>query len=179
VRMAAQMFHAMPERIEKMVLFGGPVRLRCAPDYPIGYTEDYVAMLEQTMLAPDHRSAVRSLLEAAFSEPGLSGWREVALEWWMTISADTYRQFVREVIEADARHLLPGINVPTLVIAAEGDILIPLPFVQYVAEHIPGALFARIKGSSHAAPWTAIGTFCEIVTTFIRTGSLPRTEWEP
>ena len=47
-----------------------------------------------------------------------------------------------------------------------------------LAEKIPGAQFALIKGASHAAPWTAIETFLELMTTFLRTGTLPREDWE-
>ena len=41
------------------------------------------------------------------------------------------------------------------------------------------ARFALIKRASHMAPFSAIETFREIVTTFIRTGTLPREVWEP
>jgi hypothetical protein len=44
---------------------------------------------------------------------------------------------------------------------------------------IPGAQFALITRASHMAPFSAIETFREIVTTFTRTGTLPRDVWEP
>jgi pimeloyl-ACP methyl ester carboxylesterase len=181
VRMAAHVYHAMPERVDRMVLFGGMVRMRRAADYPNGFSDGQVEFALQTFVTPDYRTGLANFAAAAFSEPGLSAWRDVLVEeWFTTIPQAHFEQFVRDVMDTDDRALLPGVRVPTLVIGAEGDILVPpIPFVQYVADHIPGARFALIKGSSHSAPWTAINTFLEMTTTFIKTGTLPRTEWEP
>jgi predicted ATPase len=51
--------------------------------------------------------------------------------------------------------------------------------IRHMVAQIPGAQFALIKRASHMAPFSAIETFREIVTTFTRTGTLPREMWEP
>jgi class 3 adenylate cyclase/pimeloyl-ACP methyl ester carboxylesterase len=179
VRMAARIFHELPERVEKMVLFGGFARFGWAPDYPIGYTPEQIEQQFAEWVTPDYRTGLGAFMAMAADEPGLSATIEfIADNWVASCDQETFRQFVHNVwVEADDRHLFPGITVPTLVMAAEADRIVPLRFVRYLAEHIPGAAFALIKGSSHAAPSTAIDTFLEIVTTWVKTGSLPRTEW--
>ena len=51
-----------------------------------------------------------------------------------------------------AEDLLPAINTPTLVIAAEKDTFTPQALAQQLADDIPGAEFVLIKNGSHAAP---------------------------
>jgi class 3 adenylate cyclase/pimeloyl-ACP methyl ester carboxylesterase len=181
VRMAARISHELPERVEKMVLFGGFARFGWAPDYPIGYSEEQIAKQFAEWVTPDYRTGLGAFMAMAADEPGLSATIELIADRWVAFcDQETFRQFIHNVwVEADDRHLFPGITVPTLVVAAEADRIVPLRFVRYLAEHIPGASFALIKGSSHAAPVTAIDTFLDIVTKWVKTGRLPRTEWEP
>jgi len=49
------------------------------------------------------------------------------------------------------RDVLPTINVPTLVVHADED-LVPIQSGRYIADHIPGARFLEVKGQDHA-PW--------------------------
>jgi pimeloyl-ACP methyl ester carboxylesterase len=53
----------------------------------------------------------------------------------------------------DARELLGGIGVPTLVVAGEQDRTIPAEYSRQAADAIPGAIFELVTGpgSSHAA----------------------------
>ena len=51
-----------------------------------------------------------------------------------------------------AEDLLPTINTPTLVIAAEKDMFTPQALAKQLADDIPGAEFVLIKNGSHAAP---------------------------
>ncbi|MEK6273280.1 MAG: adenylate/guanylate cyclase domain-containing protein [Actinomycetota bacterium] len=51
----------------------------------------------------------------------------------------------------DIRDVLPTINVPTLVVHADED-LVPIQSGRYIADHIPGARFLEVKGRDHA-PW--------------------------
>src|SRR5262249_30769962 len=51
-----------------------------------------------------------------------------------------------------ARHVLPTIRVPTLVMHRTGDRDSHCGEGRYIAEHIPGARFVEIAGDDHA-PW--------------------------
>jgi pimeloyl-ACP methyl ester carboxylesterase len=177
-RVALELCNAMPERVEQLIIFGYMVRASAAPDYPAGHPEEVMKRLRHALLELPKRVAIKAFFDVMADEPGMSAWRELVVDNWdANIDELTCRSFFRSVLEADARHLLPGVRAPTLIIAAERD-GIPVAQVRYLAEKIPGARFALIKGASHMAPWTAIETFLEMLTTFIRTGTLPREEWE-
>jgi class 3 adenylate cyclase/pimeloyl-ACP methyl ester carboxylesterase len=179
VRVALRLYHAMPERIAKLILFGFSVVGRFAADNPLGLSEDEVAMLDEVFLKPDYGTVLASFFGLVANEPGMSAWREVLIDTWSSqFDEDTVKRFLGDALLADERLLLPGVGVPTLVIAAENDVA-RIERVRYMAEHIPGAKFALIKHASHMAPWTAVETFTELLTTFVATGTIPREVWEP
>jgi class 3 adenylate cyclase len=51
--------------------------------------------------------------------------------------------------DIDARAILPGIRVPTLVIHRVGDSAVNVDAGRYLAAHIPGARYVELPGSSH------------------------------
>jgi pimeloyl-ACP methyl ester carboxylesterase len=52
----------------------------------------------------------------------------------------------------DSTSLLPGITVPTLVLAGRDDQIIPASAARAMADAIPGAHHAVIPGAGHLAP---------------------------
>jgi class 3 adenylate cyclase/pimeloyl-ACP methyl ester carboxylesterase len=178
VRLAVNLYHAIPDRVERMVLFGHQARIRFAPDYPLGLPDEQFEGLRAALVDSEPRMASEVFWNVMNNEPGISAWREIATEKWVEMWGErTFKGFFRETLEADYRHLLPGVQAPTLVIAGEKD-GIPVEAVRYLADQIPGAQFGIIQGASHMAPWTAIDTFLEMMTTFLRTGTLPHEVWE-
>jgi pimeloyl-ACP methyl ester carboxylesterase len=175
---ALELYHAMPERVQQLIIFGYTARASAAPDYPEGHSEEVMKALRHAFLERPKRAAIDIFFKVMSDEPGMSAWREFIVEYWdAAFDQQDIRAFFQNALETDARYLLPGVRVPTLIIAAERD-GIPVAQVRYLAEKIPGAQFALIKGASHMAPWTAIETFLELLTTFVRTGTIPREEWE-
>jgi pimeloyl-ACP methyl ester carboxylesterase len=178
VRVALRVYHAMPDRIEKAVLFGFSVVGPFGADNPIGLRDEERQFVDDFFLKPDYRQALANFFHAMHNEPGLAAWLETIInDWEVSFEEATFKAFLSDALDADERQLLPGIEVPTLVIAAERD-GIQVERVRYMAEQIPGAQFALIKGASHAAPWSAVETFLEILTTFVETGTLPQEVWE-
>jgi class 3 adenylate cyclase len=51
--------------------------------------------------------------------------------------------------EIDARHVLPAIQVPTLVMHRVGDIAINVELGRYLAANIPGARYVELPGADH------------------------------
>ena len=54
--------------------------------------------------------------------------------------------------EIDARHILPMVRTPTLVMHRIGDTRIPIDAARFLADHIPGAKFVSLPGEDHI-PW--------------------------
>ena len=52
----------------------------------------------------------------------------------------------------DVRPILPTIAVPTLVLHARDDPVVPVQSGRYLANHIPGARMVELAGADHA-PW--------------------------
>ena len=56
---------------------------------------------------------------------------------------------MRANYQLDARHVLPVISAPSLILHRVGDLLVPVECGRYLAEHIPGATFKEIPGTDH------------------------------
>jgi class 3 adenylate cyclase len=56
-------------------------------------------------------------------------------------------------MQIDIRHVLPTIQVPTLVLHRSGGLDVIIGNGRYLAEHIPGARFVELPGDS--SPWVA------------------------
>jgi class 3 adenylate cyclase len=58
----------------------------------------------------------------------------------------------RAVRDIDVRHVLPTVQVPTLVIHRTGDKLESVEAGRYIAEHTPGPALVELPGEDHAFP---------------------------
>ena len=142
----AVLFAAMhPERVARLVLVGSFARYLAADDYTIGFSPDTWGSIEQMLLqtwgTPDlvalaNPSRARDIefLErgAAINRASLTP-RKVA-EW------------LAQSTRLDVRHVLPLVQVPTLVLAQSENAFVPAAMGQYLADHIPGARFVELPG---------------------------------
>jgi pimeloyl-[acyl-carrier protein] methyl ester esterase len=69
---------------------------------------------------------------------------------------------------SDQRAALPTLQQATLVVAGERDTLIPHQATQYLADRIPNARLATIKGAAHAPFLSHPEEFVEQITRFLR-----------
>jgi pimeloyl-ACP methyl ester carboxylesterase len=74
-------------------------------------------------------------------------WNHIAM-----MDPDLFLAMLRLAGEHSAEDLLPRIDVPTLVIAAERDTFTPAKLAEHMANSIPGADFLFVRGGTHAAP---------------------------
>jgi pimeloyl-ACP methyl ester carboxylesterase len=176
VRIALRAWHALPERVEKLILFGFSLVGRLAPDNPLGFTDAELAAVEK-VLETDIDTLMERFWSLVSDEPGTTAWKEAGIALWKReVPERIVRGFLRDALTMGDSGLVAGVSVPTLVIAAERDV-ISVARVRWLADSIPGALFALIEGASHMAPWTAIDVFCAILREFIEKGSPSREVW--
>jgi class 3 adenylate cyclase len=93
----------------------------------------YIEMLARRAapnLQPEARRSVENILKASASPSGM-------------------RQLLGHLRDLDLRDLLPRIRVPTLVVHATDDALIPVSHGRYFAEHIPGARLVEVASDYH------------------------------
>ncbi|MFO0684488.1 MAG: alpha/beta hydrolase [Sandaracinus sp.] len=82
--------------------------------------------------------------------------REEDFRWYVdhvsAMEPKTFLAMLHLAGEHSADDLLPTIDVPTLVIAAERDTFTPAALARHMAESITGGELFELRGASHAAP---------------------------
>lgn len=149
--MSALFAATYPERTVGLVMIGSYARMVRTEGYPYGYRQkqmdaflEYVLEEWGTPLDLDRRAP------SMRADPKFR-------EWWArylrsSASPQGGWAITRDASEIDIRHVLPTVNVPTLVIHATRDKTIRLASGRYLADNIPGATFVEIDTDDHL-PW--------------------------
>lgn len=132
-----------PERVRNLALVNSSPRPLQDTGYP-GLTQAQVDTLITVMEKTWGQGAFDSW---APSRAGDESFRR----WWgryqrMSASPGVSAAVARRTFQADVRHVLPTISVPTLVLHAR-DFFIPWQQARFVADHIPGATYVEVPGA--------------------------------
>jgi class 3 adenylate cyclase/pimeloyl-ACP methyl ester carboxylesterase len=147
--MPACLFAAtFPERTKALILFGGTARVKTDTDYAQGFEPDHAEFLFEAA-----GEAWGTAMIQIVAAPSID-WTELRIKRWsryerMTLSPNAARAFFRLVFDADVRHVLPAIRVPTLVMHRAGDRFIPVEAGRYLGRNIPGAHYVELPGDDH------------------------------
>ncbi len=137
-----------PTRARALVLVDGYARLAAAEDY----FPDLPRTMREEMTSQVGEAWGRGGMLRAFA-PG--AYRDAALAktfaWYERQSASPAEAVAIGTLffQSDVRHVLPTIQVPTLVITHTESARVPPPFSRYLAEHIPGARPLEVPGSEN------------------------------
>jgi class 3 adenylate cyclase len=152
--MSALFAATYPERTQGLVLYASGARTLWAPDYPWGYTPEFMAEFLDRM----DRSwgTTESGLRLDRTAPSVAH-DERFRAWYVahqrrSATPGAAIALVRMNMEIDTRRVLPAIRVPTLVLHRLGDQFIPLDMSRDVARRIPDAKFVGLPGIDHH-PW--------------------------
>jgi pimeloyl-ACP methyl ester carboxylesterase len=74
---------------------------------------------------------------------------ELVRRMMLACPPETRRDAPRVLVGLDLTHEVPGIRIPTLVIAGTGDLLTPPGYAQQIAEKIPGARLELVPDGGH------------------------------
>ncbi len=146
-QMASLFAATYPERTRALVTYGSYARLRRAPDFPWGqsdeFLEDFATNMEATWGGEIPEGSVWAV--NATRDPQFRDW----LGRWMRNAASpgAADTLLRMAYEIDVRPVLPAIRVPTLVLHRVDDPLIPVDQGRYFAAQIPGAKFVELPGN--------------------------------
>jgi len=153
---AALLFAAVhPQRIHWLVLFNTTARFSAAPDYPQGHAPDtaehVVAALRQTW---GTEASVDFLAPSLAADQPFRRWysRFQRAACSPAVMADNLARLFR----MDARHILPEVQCPTLVLHRQGYAAVGIEHGCYIASRIPGAVFEELPGTD--APIYTEGT---------------------
>ncbi len=144
-----------PGRTRAIVLMAAFARIRRSQDYPIGVPD---RVLEATAeFVSDHHGdpdALGLVLPSVSDDPARA-------QWWArffrrSTSPGAAATQVRMNWDADVRHVLPLVQVPTLVLHAGGDEWVRPDAARFLAEHIPDARYVELPGGDHL-PYAELG----------------------
>jgi pimeloyl-ACP methyl ester carboxylesterase len=151
--MSALFSATYPDRTSALVLLGSMARFSWSSDYPWGRTPEQFA--DRRRLIKDHWGTGQHAdiwapsIAANQDFRRLCGWIERS-----GASPTSALALVEMNQDIDIRHVLPSINVPTLVVHAIGDRIMPIGHGRYLGKTIPGAKMIEIDGMDHL-PWCA------------------------
>jgi pimeloyl-ACP methyl ester carboxylesterase/DNA-binding CsgD family transcriptional regulator len=160
-----------PERVAKMILYGGYAHgafMRKTPEHEAAYR----AVIHLTRVAwGSDNPTYRQLFSSRFV-PGAS---PEQLQWFNDLCLKTTTgEIAASLLEARARmdvaNSLGEIRVPTLVLHARKDAVVPVAEGRFLAEAIPGAEFVELDSRNHIllANEPAWQRFQEAVLAFLR-----------
>jgi DNA-binding SARP family transcriptional activator/pimeloyl-ACP methyl ester carboxylesterase len=147
------------ERVWALVLWGTTPRPREAPDYPAGYSEQELeAELEESVrMWTEPGCAERLATELGAADP-----HALASMWRQSASPGAVSSLERTNSAIDVRHLLPSVEVPTLVLNRESDERAAAGS-RYIAERLADARHVEFPGADHVM-FAASGDFEPIVS---------------
>ena len=145
---AALFAATFPDRTNALILFGSIARARNEGDYTAGFEPEHADFLLEAAKVAWGTAATQMV-----AAPSID-WTDVAVKRWsryerMTLSPNAAQAFFRLAFDADVRHVLGAIRVPTLVMHRPGDRFIPVEAGRYVADAIPGARYVELPGDDH------------------------------
>lgn len=137
-----------PERTSQLVLIGTYARFASADDYPWGVSPDAWDVFVEGVAA----RWGQGVLASNFA-PSVAGDPEF-VNWWAryqrsAASPGTILRLLEAYPALDARHVLPSIQAPTLVLHRRDDLLVDVRHGRYLADHIPDARLVECEGADH------------------------------
>jgi class 3 adenylate cyclase len=125
-----------PQRVSRLILFGGLAQNFFTDDYPIGCTRQEA---EQFVSATQWGTGawIRAFLPSQADDAEMV--KQFAKLERLTFSPGALLTFLQLAWSIDIRPILPTIRNPTLVLHRQSDRLVPIEHGRYLAAHIPGA----------------------------------------
>lgn len=150
--MCALFAATFPERTSALIMYGARAKYAWAPDHPWGRTrEDLEARLKAVEQTWGTGAGLPNFSPSLVNDASYR-------KWWATheraaASPGAVLAVYRINWEIDARHVLPAIRVPTLVLHRTGDRVVRVEQGRCIAELIASAKYVELPGDDHT-PWT-------------------------
>jgi class 3 adenylate cyclase len=141
-----------PDRVNSLTLYGTAARFRFEPGSLPSETFDPEPWLQ---LIETGWGSGHVLIDGGFlAHSELPSLEFMAKFERSACTPKMARTIMRRNLEIDVRPILSSITVPTLVLHATGETLVPLPWGRYLADHVEGARFVEIPRNMHLS-WLA------------------------
>jgi non-heme chloroperoxidase len=152
------------ERVGRLVLVNGPLRLTRTPDFPHTMTaeqlEDYLTELRDRWPAGQREFQAATVLDPT---PALVDWLyAIAVQ----TPLDVALRVVREQAKLDMRGAVERLRVPVLAAYARHDPYYPTSLADDIARRAPDGRSVIFEHSAHCVPLEEPERFCQVVEAF-------------
>ena len=139
-----------PERTFALVLWSSFARVRWAPDYPQGISEQAAEdEIRETVSSWSSLEAMAAVVDGFVPNADEQTKLELAALMRQSASPGDVEKLARMTDEIDVRHVLPAITVPTLVMNRVDEDPFNADGSRYMAERIAGARHVDFPGVDH------------------------------
>ncbi|MEA2499269.1 MAG: hypothetical protein QOH26_1674, partial [Actinomycetota bacterium] len=137
-----------PQRVTHLVLYGSYATTSRQDDYPWAPTpEERADQVDFLVNAWGQEEFAFLMNPSAGLDPRFQRW---GARWMRnSVTPDALRGAYDVLANTDVRHVLPTINVPTLVLHRKNDMLVPVENGRYLAGKIPGSKLVELEGEDH------------------------------
>jgi len=139
-----------PDRVAGLILFSTTVTQvaddECPWAWPQSLYEAFVESIEATWADPSGANVV-VVNPSLADDPHARAW--YARYFRLSASPSLVRTLIKNTVAVDIRHLLPMVQVPTLVLHRTDETWLRVEGSHYVASKIPGAKLVELPGTDH------------------------------
>lgn len=140
-----------PQRTTALVLCGSCARMTRSRDYPAGIPVDALDRFTEHIAA-----GWGTGVSVDVFAPSVAADKAFRRSWGrferFAVSPAGIQALMQMLYETDARHILPVVKVPTLILQRQGDLAMRVEGARYMAERIAGAKYVELPGPDHF-PW--------------------------
>lgn len=140
-----------PDRVWALVLEGAYARTLWGPDYQWGFHEqEFERNLVEEMQGWGTREHSLELARSLAPSASEDDWQPLATMIRQGASPGSARDLERMAREIDVRHVLPAVQIPTLVLNRSEEHPFIVASSRHLAEQIDGARHLELPGRDHA-----------------------------
>jgi class 3 adenylate cyclase len=139
-----------PERVSALALMNSWARIAWDEDYPIGFPESFLEEFVEAMAT--QWGSIEFLASTNPTVDDAEVLRLMALVCRASATPRTAAAQWSYMMRHDVRHVLPLIQVPTLVLESSGSLTGPAGIGRYLADHITGAKYVELPSADMG--WT-------------------------
>ena len=138
-----------PERVTSLVLVNAAARAQRGPDHPFGMPpEMFDVILQTTEVSWGKEDGVFARIGSPDQADDPEFVRWFARLQRASMTPHRAAELMRLSFTQDARHVLPLIQAPTLVVASSGLATLPPEHAQHLADNIEGAKLLILQGAT-------------------------------
>jgi sigma-B regulation protein RsbQ len=155
-----------PDLFASLSLIGASPRYLDDDGYVGGFTREAVDGLLEAMQS-NYLGWSRSLAPVVMANPDRPELAEELAESFARTQQTAAVDFARAIFLSDFRDELGSVTVPTLVVQAGDDPMVPAPVGRYLADTIPGSRLVQLQATGHFPHISGPGETARALTSFL------------